>query len=507
MEKTETKLGFGALLLLASGVICKFLGAFFRLPLTNLLGLDGIGVFQLIMSLFSFALVLTCGGTTVTLSKLISSARAKGDYGKIKLYLYRSLLIGLCVGLALGTLFALLWKKLSFFQGIEANKSYVLFLLLLPLGVILSSFRGYFQGYENMLPTAISQMTEQVVKFVLGLLFAYWLGQHGEAAGVFGAFFGIVLSEFVAGVLLFVWYLKKREKYLRFDDVTLAYREYDKASIMLTLSIAVLPLVNAFESLVIIPRLMHGGIENEMATQLFGLQGGVVGTILNFPLIISVAITTAMLPNISFVVSKGKGQQKLLEKGLKVLLLTVLPSVFGLIAISKQLLPLFYTSLSQSNAEITFALILYGGFATVFTAIMQFFIMILQACGEFRFVLLISLIGGVVRANLSFWLASIPSINIFALVFGSVAFSAIILILSLLKIKKMFAIRLTVGEVFNLLFATVTMFFVVYSFMSCDYFGAVANIILAIMLGVVVYGVFAIPFVLKLFPKKKKVYV
>ena len=77
-SKSKNHLGISALILLVSGLVCKSLGALFRLPLTNLIGIEGIGIFQLIMSLYAFDLVLTCGGITNSLSKLISASIARG---------------------------------------------------------------------------------------------------------------------------------------------------------------------------------------------------------------------------------------------------------------------------------------------------------------------------------------------------------------------------------------------------------------------------------------------
>ena len=83
--------GKGFLILTISGLICKIIGAFFRLPLTYILGTEGLGVFQLVMSVFSFALILTSGGVSVTISKMIASSRAKGKYGDIKWFVYLGL--------------------------------------------------------------------------------------------------------------------------------------------------------------------------------------------------------------------------------------------------------------------------------------------------------------------------------------------------------------------------------------------------------------------------------
>lgn len=145
IEKSQKRLGVSAFVLVVSGLVCKILGALFRLPLTNLLGIEGIGVFQLVMSLYAFALVLTCGGVTNSLSKLISTARARGEYKKIKTYLKRAVCVSFCVGFALGLLFLFFGKYIALLQGVGENKSYMLFVVLLPLGAGLATFRGFFK--------------------------------------------------------------------------------------------------------------------------------------------------------------------------------------------------------------------------------------------------------------------------------------------------------------------------------------------------------------------------
>ena len=206
-----SKFSSGAIVLLISGIICKLLGAFFRLPLTNMIGIEGIGVFQLVMSLYSFALVLTSGGVANSLSKLISSARANGRVEKISLYLKQALLISVGIGFGIGLIFLIFGKYIALFQQISSSLSYYLFILLLPLGALLATLRGFFQGYENMLPTAISQVIEQVFKFAFGLLFAYYFSKIGIAQGVFGAFLGVTISEAISVLYLLIFYVAKNK--------------------------------------------------------------------------------------------------------------------------------------------------------------------------------------------------------------------------------------------------------------------------------------------------------
>ncbi|MBE7075566.1 MAG: hypothetical protein E7375_00660 [Clostridiales bacterium] len=505
----KNKIGKGALILLASGLICKVLGALFRLPLTNLIGIEGIGVFQLVMALYSFALVITCGGITTSLSKLISSARARKDYRKIKTYLSRALIVGVGIGFALGVVFLIFGKKISLFQGIESNNSYYLFVFLLPLGAGLSALRGFFQGYENMLPTAVSQVVEQVFKFAFGLLFAFFFAKKSVANGVFGAFLGITLSEVVALLFLSTVYLLRRKKHFpKFDLAKLKFarKEFDMANFPLTLSASILPLVNAFDGLVIVPRLVQAGFSNSVATQLFGLQSGVVGAILNFPLIISMAVTTALLPNISYTISRGIAGRTMVEKGFRALFYLILPTTFGVVAISKQVFDLVYVDMSAELLEIAFNLMLFGAFSIIFTAVMQYLVMLLQANGQFSYILIITSIGGLVKAVLSYSLAAVSAINIFALVVGNIALMSIVSILALIKLKRLMIFKINFLELFNLIFATALMFLTVYTFINCNYFSSLANIVLAVLLGVLVYFVFTLSFLIKMKKVSKKEY-
>lgn len=500
MDNNRSRFGVGAFVLLASGVFCKALGALFRLPLTNLLGIEGIGIFQLVFSFYTFALVVTCGGVTSALSKLVSSARACGQIGKVKLFLRRALFTSVGCGLLLGLVFLLLSKQISAFQHVDAQLSYMLFLGLLPLGAGLASLRGFFQGFQNMTPTAVSQILEQIAKFAFGLLFAYIFIKNGVSQGVFGAFLGVVISEAVALAYLLILFLTKKIPYEKtLQQNKMASREFDHVNFMLMLSAAVIPLVSAFDSLVIVPRLMLAGFSNVDATKLFGLQTGVVGAILNFPLIISIAVTTTLLPNVTFELSKGVNGRRTIEKGLKMLLFLILPTTFGIVAISRPLLLLFYDGMTQSLVDTAFNLMLFGAFSVVFTAIMQYLVMLLQALGEFKFILIATVVGGVAKAEISFFLSAVPSVNIYALVIGNLVLYATVCVLALWELKRKIAFAIRFNDIFALLFGTSAMFFAVYTFIECEYFHPSVNILLAVCLGVLTYAVLTIPFSMKIF--------
>ena len=113
----------------------------------------------MIMSIYSLLLVFVSSGVTVSLAKLVSSARASGQNQKINPFLRQALLFSLSISLLIGVIFFFFAKQIASFQGISSGyQSYLLLILLLPLGALIGVFRGIIQGYENMLPTAVSQM-------------------------------------------------------------------------------------------------------------------------------------------------------------------------------------------------------------------------------------------------------------------------------------------------------------------------------------------------------------
>jgi stage V sporulation protein B len=77
----------GAIILVAANIIVKIIGALFRIPMTNLIGEDGMGYFQTAYGMYNMLFVLSTAGLPVAVSKLVSENVAKGYYGDVKKYL------------------------------------------------------------------------------------------------------------------------------------------------------------------------------------------------------------------------------------------------------------------------------------------------------------------------------------------------------------------------------------------------------------------------------------
>lgn len=491
----KNSVGKGAILLILSGFVCKIFGAFFRLPLTNILGIEGIGVFQMVMSIYSLALILVTGGVTSSLSKLVSSARAKGDVGKINGYFRLALLFSAGLSLVLGLVFAFFSKQISSVQGaVEGSYSYMLLAFLLPLGALIGVYRGIIQGYENMVPTAVSQIIEQAIKFALGLFFAKLLVTNNLSSGVFGAFLGITAGELLAflylGIVMILKYKVKAER------MPVA-RDFFKAVLPLTAGGAIIPFSHAIDSLFVVSLLVKAGLEQTVATTLYGLQTGVVGALLNFPLIISLSVGTSLLPKVSYLTSRSDsvGQKAIISKSFSLLWLALLPLVFGIMSIAEFIYPFLYPNLMTGYLDYAVKLTFIGAVSVILTAIMQFLLSLLQAKGKYLFSMIAMLFASAIKIFLVFTLTVQKNVNIFAIPLSNIFLAGTFAILAIIKLKGL--LHLPLFNFFLPLLSAFIMFMIVKILLTL--FNNVWGLIFAVVVGAVVYLALSSPLIIEFF--------
>ncbi|MBO5394518.1 MAG: oligosaccharide flippase family protein [Clostridia bacterium] len=490
----NNNVGKGAVILTLSGLVCKLFGGLFRLPLTNIIGLRGIAVFQMVMTIYSFSLVCVSGGVTNALSKLVSSARARGDYKTIGAYFKHACIFSLTASSVFAAVFLLFSPFIAEFAGVsEGTNSYRMLALLLPFGAFVGTARGILQGYGNMTPTAISQIIEQVVKFAFGLIFAYILKDQGAAGGVFGAILGITVSEIFA--CLYLGLKLKKQDCLYFADGH--RREFYKASLPLTFGGVILPLTHALESVFIVKLLVVSGLSETSAAAIYGVQTGVVGAILNFPLIISIALSAALLPNLSYLVEKGdRNQQKeVITKSMHTMWYLLIPLVVGLMAVAEKLYPLIYPHAIEGYLDVAIQLTYVGGVAIVCSAIQQQLVSILLANGHFRDSLIFNALGGMVKIAILAIVAITPEVSVFAISISNVALAAIVSICVIIKLRGLIALSLF--ELSLPLLASGVMFMAVKILLT--FLPTVYGLCLAVVLAAAIYFVLTFPLTSKYF--------
>ena len=444
----------GALILSAAGVICRLLGVLFRIPLSNIVGNYGIGLYQLVFPLYSLLLIVSSAGIPVALSKMI--ARVRDERTQTKQIFVNALVALMVLGAVITVTFLLLARPIAAWQG--KPEIWPLYLAIAPavwFVCVISAYRGYFQGLNNMVPTAVSQIVEQVVKVGVGLGLAFWLIRYSILWAVFGAILAVAVSELVAAIMLAVVYaVRARQAKTAEPD-----HEEPKRSIWSLLSWQVIrrifaiaapimvmslafPLVQLFDSFYIVNALKRNGVEQ--ATELYGIATGAVHTLINLPSVVGVAIATVMLPMVARAFKTGdtKTMRKKAWMALGVTLLFGTVVAIGLCALPKLILTLLYRRAFANRPEelATGVLLLrIESWAVILIGLTQVIGSILQGI-DHEFVSMWALVGGGV-VKVVFEIMALKPLGIMAVSIANLLCYGVALVVSGAVLIKLFVQR------------------------------------------------------------------
>ena len=219
-EKNDKRLFFsGVAVLTVASLLVKFIGVFYKVPLNHLLGSEGMAAFNAAYSIYTWLYTISTAGLPVAVSILISESRARNDTKRVKRIFRVTTVAFLLIG-TLGTLLmALLARPISLYSS--GGAAFYPMLAIAPalfFICISSAFRGYFQGFQEMLPTAISQVIEALCKVVIGVILAYYALKQGYSVAVAAAFsiLGVTLGIAIGMVFL----LFENQHYLRRGRMT-----------------------------------------------------------------------------------------------------------------------------------------------------------------------------------------------------------------------------------------------------------------------------------------------
>ena len=430
----------GAAVLACAGLLSKFLGAIFRIPLTYVIGSEGMGLYQMAYPIYSFLLVTSSAGLPVAISKMVSEKIALNDYAGAHRVFRASLFLLAGIGILTSVL-------LFSFSGAVAravgNPNAVYSILAIAPGLffvsVLSAFRGYFQGMQHMNPTALSQVVEQVVKLVLGLWLASRWVIWGVIFGAAGAMLGVTLSEVPAHALLLGIYWRKKAGI--WDDIKKSrwgrYREsmgdimkrMVNIAVPVTIGASLMPLVAMADEIIVVNRLVRvinydTGFPYTMeeATRLYGLLTAYAGPLINFPTIITIALAMSVVPAISesYALKDWNSINSKAETAMCLALLIGLPAGVGISALAQPIIQLLYASLDNTEAVRAGKIQSVLSIGVLFLTVIQTLTGILQGIDRMVVPVRNLLIGALVKVAVSYILIGVPGLNILGAAIGTV---------------------------------------------------------------------------------------
>ncbi|MBR4407631.1 MAG: polysaccharide biosynthesis protein [Clostridia bacterium] len=425
----------GGLILVVAGVLGKILGAFYRIPLSNILSPEGIGLYQMIFPVFSLALIISAGGVSATVAHAVAKIRASGE-GSIKDIFKQGFLYTLILSVFFALIFLIFGDQIATLQGNPlAGAGYKMCAFALIFSSLLASFRGLFQGFQNMVPTAVSQTLEQMFKVVFGLVFAYFFSQTSLGLGVVGAFLGITIAEIIS---LFYLIFKLKTQKINFFYKKTQKNSFFKTNFIITASFLIIPALTTFDSFAVI-NLLSQNFTSATSTALYGLQSGMVNSLINFPVVVSVAISLSLLPTLTFFLTQhdqGKASETV-GKIFNFLLVLLLPCILIFVFFAEDIFAFIYPSLTPDLLSTASLLLQISSFQILFISILQISTSVFQSLDKPTLPILFMSLAGAVKILSTILLIGIPAINIFGLAISNFLFYAIAGVLSLVFVKKL----------------------------------------------------------------------
>lgn len=421
MEKTSKTLIKGAGVLAIGAFLSKLIGAFYRIPLTNLLGSKGIGLYQTVFPVYVILLDLSSAGVPSAISKMISSRRGQGESWVGEKIFLDSIKLFFIIGLSGSLLMAISSRFISMLQG--NKEAYLSYLFLSPsvlLVSLISCFRGYFQGNKSMKETAISQVVEQLIKLVFGLVLARLLLPNLKRATA-GAVFAVTISELFSLLYLFLAYRKRAKKRGTGDllafEIAKVNQKILKHSIPITLTVIALPLSQFLDSFLVVNILSK---YTEKATSLYGLYSGSAITLIHLPTSVLYGISQVVIPMLSESVDENEKKGKVMTAIFVTLIFSIIFAM-GLYFLSPIAVKLLFGKLDQTEKTITVRLVKIMSINVIFHSVLQTANGVLIANGKTLKSLYGMLIGVIVKTILEVFLLFNPVYNIYGVAVSSIA--------------------------------------------------------------------------------------
>lgn len=487
MKNGEKGFQRGAFLLLCSAVVVKLIGALFKIPLSSkyCLGDLGFGYFSSAYDLFTPFYALAMAGLPVAVSKTVSEYLAKGRYGDVRqtlkvsrrVYLAAGLICFLCLGVFIYPFSRLTDSTGAGIYSLLAMTPSVIFCCLM------SSYRGYYQGLNNMLPTAVSELLEALCKLVLGFGFGLLTVKitGNVAFGAAAAIFGITVGTAVSTLYLKLYHKFKGDGIspdeLSGSPIGGSSSSAAKALVLIAVPVALASLAGnitlIIDALTVrrqLGRLDEGSFNiiremyafsvadynktaaapitnGELSALLYGIRGKAY-TLFNLVPTLTAVIGVSAVPVIAGLNAEKdyKALNRNLNSALKLASLISFPAGVGLFVASDRIMELLYDSVA--SVEIGAPMLGLFGASAVFAGIAIPLTGILQGIGKQKSALINIAAGAAVKLIIGLLTVAVPEINVKGAAFGTLACYAVIFILHIAVLLKCKGISLNVKAVF-----------------------------------------------------------
>lgn len=459
-EQKKSSSGFliQGMILAVAGIITRLIGIAYRIPVNNILGDEGQGLYGCAFSVYNIALLLTSYSLPLAVSKLVSARISKKEY-KNAMKIFKSALMFAIVSGAIVGIIVFVFSDFIADDIMSLQLSAYALRVLAPglfIVAIMGVVRGFFQGMGTMVPTAFSQILEQIINAIVSIIGASYLLEigkkaaeakenssfpyaYGAAGGTLGTVSGALFGLLFLLLVMALFYPRfKRKVYKDKSDNLESYGEVYKILLLtiapVILSTAIYNISETIDQGVFNKIMEAQGYTEKVRTELLGMFTGKYNTLINIPLAIANALGAALIPSLTATVATGNRKQinAKINMVIRFVMLIAIPCMFGFIVMADPILDLLYSG----NIAIPARMLQIGAISVVFYCLSTVTNAILQGVNKMTTPVKHGAISLVIHLIAVFVMLGVCKWGIYALVVGNIIFSLCMCILNSMALKK-----------------------------------------------------------------------
>lgn len=499
----------GVILLSVSTLVCKLIGLFFKIPIINIVGIEGMAFFSAAYNVYMLLNSIAAAGLPVALSIIVSRNLADGRLFNIKKVFKVALLLFVSIGFA-GTV--LLFQSAELYSSVVGLDGAVLSVRTIAPTILLitisGGLRGYFQGHEIMAPTAISQMIESLGKLVFGISLAYLAVESGRSLAQVAA---SAISGISIGALLSVLYLlifslifrrkqKARQEEFGIQDVDCTRHiiaELFWIALPITLSSCLTSITSLADTALITNGLIASGFAENTAVALYSSYTNLAIPLFNLIPALVTPLAVSLIPTITAAITRKDSREanSLFSSSVRLCLGFSIPSAAGMAVFSKQILDLIYPNEAEA-CSFAAPLLSLLSLAIIFSCLTTVLNAVLQSYMKTTLPIISMGAGAVVKIVLEYILIR-TNVGIFGAPISTVVGCFVILLTNVIFVTVFTPHRLSSAPFFKALAATavcIAMAIASYCFIIRLNVPFMYALIVAVLIAVMVYSVVALKF-------------
>ena len=439
-----------AAFLMAATMICRVIGLLYRSPLHGIMGDVGDGYYTYAYEWYNIILLISSYSIPMAVSKVMAERIATGRH-KDASKIFRASLIYVVIAGTIGALCAFLLAPVMLKGQEGAIPALRVLAPTIFLSGVLGVLRGYFQAQNSMKQTAVSQVFEQIVNAVVSVLAAYILtrpfagneakvSEYGAAGGTIGTGAGVITALIIV-FILFMRQSPARQRSIANDDVSenetygMVFRTIFLMVTPVILATCVYNISSVVDQRIYASLSLRNGLDKEAVSAAYGLFGYQFKPIINIPIALASATSTALIPQVAsgMALKDKKGVIGKIDEAYGFTTFIAIPAAVGLCILSYPVIRILYPGSGASKAAV---LLSVGAVSVIFYCLSTVTNGVLQGMGKPSIPVKNAALSLVINVISLVIMMGVFKMQVMAVLFSTIIYALSVFVLNSAAIRK-----------------------------------------------------------------------